>query len=300
MTMATLKLNSAKPKAKTRRKEMTDVEKGMIIAFYYCFGCIQTVAGLVARPWSTVKSFLVRTILRLGNQENLPRSRRPTLLNQQQRRMIVKAAKSNRTMNRTDFRDKFAPGISLTTVDRVLREANIKKWLAKKRPLLKPDHVKKRLSWAMARQDWTIEDFMGVIWSDECNVEKSKDPRQIWVFREPWEKWLADCVHPKPKDRGISLMVWGCFHGRTKGPLVPIPESVTGLRYLRLIKRHLPRVIRSALEINSSCSFQQDNAPVHKAGIVMDWLENNNIDLENHPLYSPDINPIEHVWVELK
>lgn len=95
-------------------------------------------------------------------------------------------------------------------------------------------------------------------------------------------------------------MVWGCFHGRTKGPLVPIAESVTGIRYLRLIKRYLPHVIRSALELHTSCSFQQDNAPVHKAHIVMDWLEKNNIDLVDHPPYSPDLNPIEHVWVELK
>lgn len=113
MTIATLKLNPVKPETKTQRTEMTDVKNGMIIAFYYCFGCIQTVAGLIACPWSTVKSFLVRTILWLGNQENLPCSGRPTSLGRQQRRMVVTAAKSHRTMNRADFHDKFAPGISL-------------------------------------------------------------------------------------------------------------------------------------------------------------------------------------------
>lgn len=181
-------------------------------------------------------------------------------------------------MNRADFRDKFAPGISLTAVDYILHEANIKKWLAKKRPLLKPKHVKKRLAWAIAPQTWTTEDFMSVIWSDKCIVVQSKDPRQIWVFRASWEKCIANCVHPKPKDRSISLMVRGCFHGRTRGPLVPISESVTGIRYLRLINRYLPRVIRSTLDIHPTCSFQQDNAPVHKACIVMDWLENHHID----------------------
>ena len=63
-------------------------------------------------------------------------------------------------------------------VDRVLREANIKKWIAKSRPKLKSEHVAKRLKWAIAHRDWTEEDFEGVIWSDECSVEKSKDPRQ--------------------------------------------------------------------------------------------------------------------------
>ncbi|RPA92483.1 hypothetical protein L873DRAFT_1779460, partial [Choiromyces venosus 120613-1] len=71
----------------------------------------------------------------------------------------------------------------------ILREANITKWLAKSRPKLKPDHIAKRLKWAIVRKDWTVEDFEGVIWSDECSVEKSKDPKQQSVFREPgvWE-----------------------------------------------------------------------------------------------------------------
>ena len=46
--------------------------------------------------------------------------------------------------------------------------------------------------------------------------------------------------------------------------------------------------------------FQQDNSPVHKAYSVMDWLERNCIEVEEHPPYSSDLNPIEHAWVELK
>ena len=45
--------------------------------------------------------------------------------------------------------------------------------------------------------------------------------------------------------------------------------------------------------------FQQDNAPVHKTYSVMDWFERNCIGLVQHLPYSPDLNPIEHVWVEL-
>jgi len=46
--------------------------------------------------------------------------------------------------------------------------------------------------------------------------------------------------------------------------------------------------------------FQQDKAPVHKAYSVTDWFERNCIELVEHPPYSPDLNPIKHVWVELK
>ena len=46
--------------------------------------------------------------------------------------------------------------------------------------------------------------------------------------------------------------------------------------------------------------FQQDNAPVHTARIVTEWLEEYNIQADAHPPYSPDLNPIKHVWVVLK
>jgi len=46
--------------------------------------------------------------------------------------------------------------------------------------------------------------------------------------------------------------------------------------------------------------FQQDNSPVHKAYSVIDWLEANKIDIIEHPLYSPDLNPIEHIRVDLR
>ena len=45
---------------KTSRRQLSDYEKGMIIAFFYCFGYITAVAKLVGRPWTTVKFFLAR------------------------------------------------------------------------------------------------------------------------------------------------------------------------------------------------------------------------------------------------
>ena len=92
------------PKApKTTRKELSAYEKGMIIAFFYCFGCITTVSRLVCWPWSTVKSFLVRATERVS-VDNLPRSGHPVLLDKPARRHLITAAKKNRTRSRTAFK----------------------------------------------------------------------------------------------------------------------------------------------------------------------------------------------------
>ena len=112
---------------------------------------------------------------------------------------------------------------------------------------------------------------------------------------------MADCIHPKEKDKGISLMVWGCFWGKRKGPLVPITQNINKTRYIRLLRRCLFPVIDQMLSFSmQDILFQQDNAPVHKAYNVMDWFERNSIELVEHCPYSPDLNPIGHAWVELK
>ena len=58
------------------RREMSNAEKGMIVAFYKLGMSIAQIAIAVNRPWSTVKSFTTRYIER-KTIDNAPRSGRP-------------------------------------------------------------------------------------------------------------------------------------------------------------------------------------------------------------------------------
>lgn len=284
----------------TVRREMTVVEKGIILVLFHLHYSITFISTISGRPWSTIKNFLNRTAKR-GTIENAPRSGRPTKLSKRDRRAILRCVKKNKTWTREEIRQQCCPHVSLDTLDRYLRENGLRKWLAKKRPKLTEARAKERLAWALKRQHWTAEDFQSTIWSDECTVERAAHARQIWVFRTPQQKWDKDCIHPVAKGKGISIMVCGCFWGKQRGTFVPlIVHSVNSLLYRRLLKMLLLPVVDHINRTIGNAKFQQDNAPVHTAKIIKHFLQRHNISVDQHPPYSPDLNPIEHAWVHLK
>ncbi len=70
--------------------------------------------------------------------------------------------------------------------------------------------------------------------------------------------------------------------------------GVTVKRYIETLEEYLPTI----LEHDSI--FMHDNAPIHNAYKVQDWLRDKGIELIGWPPYSPDLNPIENLWKRLK
>ena len=90
-------------------------------------------------------------------------------------------------------------------------------------------------------------------------------------------------------------MVWAgiSFHGHTD-LYVMRGGTMTGQRYLDEVI--VPIVRPYAYAVGETFVFMDDNAPSHHHHHVRNIPEEEGIEHMDCPAFSPDMNPIEHVW----
>ena len=106
--------------------------------------------------------------------ESTSKGGRPNRLSTREKRLIVRKITSGEYDTAVDVKRMLANNhgveVHANTAQNALKEAGMKGAVKRKKARILPRHVQARLEFARKYQDWTVEDWKRVIWSDETKI----------------------------------------------------------------------------------------------------------------------------------
>ena len=230
--------------------------------------------------------------------EDEPRSGRPRVTSAETDALIAASAIETPITTPRIIRSELDIEASARTIRRRLDDVGLFGRVARMEYPFTAEHITKRLAFAHDYGDWAEEDWDNVLFSDESYIYLGQHGH-IWVQRPEDSAFVEEymvhgqgCFAPK-------IGMWGCFSARGVGPMKLFDVNMDARLYTDYMARHMkPYALRSWP--NEQWHFLQDNASYHGARASRRWFHNNGVSLISLSPHSPDLNPIENLWADLK
>jgi len=154
--------------------------------------------------------------------------------------------------------------ISERTTCRTLKQMGYSRRRPHRVPLLSAKIRKWRLQFAQAHQNWTIDDWKNVAWSDESRFLLRHSDVRVRIWRKEHKSMDPSCLLSTVQAGGGGVTVWGIFYWHTLGPLAPIEDRLKAIAYLSIVADHVHPFMTTVYP-SSDGYFQQDNAPLSQS-----------------------------------
>lgn len=157
--------------------------------------------------------------------------------------------------------------------------------------LIRQENKQKRLEWA---QKFLHDDFDNVIWTDETSVQIETHKR--FCYRKEGER-----PRPKPRPKHpTKVHVWAGISKKGATQVCIFEGIMNAPLYCKILEKTLLPFIQEKFTPPNVHRFMQDNDPKHTSRAAKDFFESHDVNWWRTPPESPDMNPIENLWHELK
>ncbi|GFT81076.1 transposable element Tcb1 transposase [Trichonephila clavipes] len=244
---------------------------------------------------STENHRMARIVRR--NDENV-REGSPRVTTPNGDRYLAVTAKGNRRTTASDLYRHLSSATG-TTVSRQTVYSHLGHiGLYARRPVrcvpLTATHCHLRLTWSREHALWTPQQWSCGMFSDESRFSLQSDPRRTLIWRAPGTRHLQENTNKRHRYASTGWLVWvGIILGsRTDLHVQSVTMTVHIYRDV-ILKQHV-RLFRDAM--GAEFLFMDDKARPHRPNIENECLQSEDITHMDWLAYSPDLNPIEHVW----
>ena len=114
---------------------------------------------------------------------------------------------------------------SADTVKHVMERLGYYWWVPRRKFTIYPANKPLHVAWYREHLNWTYQDWLWVVWTDESMFSTAGFRNRPWVMRKATEEYHEDCVDETFESGRQSKMVWGAFCGTLKSQLVFVPTK---------------------------------------------------------------------------
>ena len=184
----------------------------------------------------------------------------------------------------------------LSWISTILIKAGLRSFVAKlKNPMTKAAKLKRIEFVKTCMQQNEKLDFGQVVFTDEKTIQNFFNGRAR-VRRFRGQGWKEQNIVKVDQQRNCKVNLWG-YISREKWGVFLVSNKFKSNDYKTLMEISFLPEIR---EVKPKFIYMQDNASIHKARMVMEYLKEEQLNVLDWPPRSPDLNPIENVWAEMQ